>query len=108
MNTAVIGRFKGVWYVFAEWETQVLISRANQVMVLKAIKKASDDHPDIPIFHYVVTKKILLVGDTFSYAEWDNIVISSQVHYNEYPQQWDTLNYYDVIAASKEAKGQLL
>ena len=107
MNTAVVGRFKGVWYVFAEWETKVLIDRRNQVAVLNAIRKASADHPEIPIFHYVVLKKLLLVGNTFKYTEWDDLVISSEIHQNENPQEWGKVNLYDVLVASKQAKQEL-
>ena len=107
MNTAIIGRFKGCWYVFSEWETMALLNRENQVKVVREVRKVSGDHPDVPIFHYIVAKKKLSRGGTFKYTEWDNIVVSSQVHYNENPQEWDNVNYYDVMQASKQARQEL-
>lgn len=72
-----------------------------------AVKNISLNHPDIPLFHYVVSNKLLLRGDTFSYVEWDDIVILSETHFNRHPQQWENLNYYDTMLAAKKAKQEI-
>lgn len=107
MNTAIIGYLNNKYHVLATWEIATITTRTNQTKVTKRIKQLSVEYPDIPRFYYIVSSKLLIPGDTFTFEQWDNLVINSRMYYARQQQDWQNINLHDLKIAAIQAKKDL-
>ena len=107
IRTAIVGKLKGQFYVFASWDTDDLLNPQNMKKVSSHIERVSANHTKIPLLHYITTKKPLSQGDVFSIWQWDDVVASSEDHINRYFTDWQEVNYLDLIQSAKKAKLEL-
>lgn len=107
MNTAIIGRIDGEYHTLAAWDTYHLMSRENRMKVLQNRISISNEYPEIPIFYYIISKKILLLGETFAISEWDNFVISFETLFNKNEQNWNQIKTTKLITAQTQARKEL-
>lgn len=107
MNTAIVAVIKRQYFVFESWIVEDPDERRNQWILNKHIERLSSNHPDVGLWHYVVTRNRLNKGDNFSIIDYDRIVQKCQHCINPRQQDWKSVSQYDLLVTAKLAKKDL-